>query len=403
MVVSKRSILGRAAGLVVVAAVGGAMALGGAALFGQLGSDTVTVRQSASPVGEPVQFRADDALSIREIYKRAAPGVVQITSSVVSEVTPTDPFFGFPFGFPEQRESQGLGSGFVIDKAGHIVTNYHVFEGATAIEVSFSNNDSMSAKVVGSDPSSDIAVLKVDASARALTPLELGDSDKVQVGDGVVAIGNPLGLERTATAGIVSALHRGLRAPNGAPIDEVIQTDAPINQGNSGGPLLNARGAVIGVNSQISTAGGGTGNIGIAFAVPINTVKDVTAQLIETGRVERAFIGIGAHEVTPELARVFRLPTKRGLMVESVVPESGADKAGLEEGSTQVVVAGESYVLGGDIIVSVAGEEVGTLEDLRRVLTEQEPGDEIELELYRGDEKKTVEVKLGRQPETPQR
>lgn len=396
---SRRAIVVRAGFLATASLLGGLVALGGVALTGDLGGATTVVRTSPAPT-PAAQVAGSSPLTVAEIYARAAPGVVQITSrSGVQDDTSN----AFPFDTPQLQPEQALGSGFVLDKAGHIVTNYHVIEGATEIEVSFSNNDSMSAKVVGSDPSSDIAVLKVDASTRALTPLELGDSDSVQVGDGVVAIGNPLGLERTATAGIVSALHRGLRAPDGAAIDEVIQTDAPINQGNSGGPLLNARGAVIGVNSQISTAGGGTGNIGIAFAVPINTVKDVTAQLIETGRVERAFIGIGAHEVTPELARVFRLPTRRGLMVESVVQGSGADKAGIEDGSTQVVVAGESYTLGGDIIVKVDGEQVSTLEDLRRVLTEQEPGDEIELELYRGDEKRTVEVKLGRQPATPQR
>ena len=197
----------------------------------------------------------------------------------------------------------------MIDKAGHIVTNYHVIEGADQIEVSFSNRDTMRATLVGSDPSTDIAVLRVDASPRGLTPLEFGDSGAVQVGDPVVAIGNPFGLARTATAGIVSAVQeRTITAPNGYPIDHVIQTDAPINPGNSGGPLLNDGAQVIGVNSQISTAQGANGNVGIGFAVPSNTVKAVVAQLVSTGKVDRAFIGISGSTVTEELARVFRLP-----------------------------------------------------------------------------------------------
>jgi S1-C subfamily serine protease len=392
----------RAAGLVVAAVAGGLVALGGAAFFGGFDGDTVTVREVPVEASAPVQFeQGEDALSIREIYRRAAPGVVQITARAVTQVTPIDPFFGFPFGFPEEREQQALGSGFVIDKAGHIVTNFHVIDGASEIEVSFSNNDSLSATIVGSDASTDIAVLKVAASSRALTPLELGDSDSVQVGDGVVAIGNPLGLTRTTTAGIISALHRDLVAPNGYQIDEVIQTDAQINSGNSGGPLLNARGHVIGVNSQIATAQGSTGSIGISFAVPINTVKDVTAQLIEKGRVERAYLGVSARGITPELARAFRLPVERGLMVEEVVDGSGAAKAGLREGTTRVVVAGESYVLGGDIITRVGDMEVATVDGLRRALSERKPGQRVRVVLYRGDDRKTVEVKLGRQPSAP--
>ena len=199
-----------------------------------------------------------------------------------------------PFDAPQRRRQQALGSGFVIDKAGHIVTNYHVIEGADQIEVSFSNQDTLRATIVGSDPSTDIAVLRVEASSRSLTPLVLGNSGVVRVGDPVVAIGNPFGLARTATAGIVSAVQeRTITAPNGYPIDHVIQTDAPINSGNSGGPLLNDRAQVIGVNSQIAPAQGSSGNVGIGFAVPSNTVKEVVAQLVATGQVDRAYLGIG--------------------------------------------------------------------------------------------------------------
>lgn len=402
--VGRRRTLGSAAGLLAAAVLGGAVALGGAAVFGGFGGDTVTIREvPAEAEASGVQFKAGQALSINDIYTRAAPGVVQITSTSVRQIVANDPFFGLPFDFPEVRTQQALGSGFVVDKAGHILTNFHVVEGAADIEVSFSNNDSLKATVVGVDPSTDIAVLRVDASSRALTPLALGDSDRVRVGNGVVAIGNPLGLERTVTAGIVSALHRGLTAPNGYRIDEVIQTDAAINNGNSGGPLLNARGEVIGVNSQIATAQGSTGSIGIGFAVSINTVKDVVSQLIEKGRVERAYLGVGARAITGELARVFRLPVDHGLIVQTVAKGSGADKAGVRPGTTQVIVAGESYVLGGDIVVQVDNREVSSLDGLRRALAEKQPGDTVKLRLYRSGDTKTVEVKLGRQPAAPQR
>ena len=223
----------------------------------------------------------------------------------------------------------------MIDKAGHIVTNYHVVEGATEIEIGFSNHDTRKASIIGVDPSTDLAVLKVEA-APGPTPLPLADSDGVQVGDQVVAIGNPFGLERTATLGIVSALQRAVTAPNGYTIDHVIQTDAPINRGNSGGPLIDMHGRVIGVNSQIETGGeGAVGNVGIGFAVPSNTVKTVVAQLLDTGRVDRAYVGVLATTVTPELARVFRLPVDNGLLLERVEPTSPAANAGLKGGTTR--------------------------------------------------------------------
>ncbi len=389
--------------LVASAAAGAALALGGAALFGGFGGKTTTVReiQSVVPGSAPVAVsRPGQALSIYEIYKRAAPGVVQVTSTQIVQV-PTDPFFGNPFA-PQVERRQALGSGFVIDKAGHIVTNYHVIQGAKSVEVSFSNNESLKARIVGVDPSTDLAVLQVKASSRALTPLPLGNSDTVKVGDSVVAIGNPFGLDRTVTAGIVSALQRPIEAPNGFTIDHVIQTDAALNHGNSGGPLLNAKGQVVGVNSQIETGGTGSqGNVGIGFAIPSNTVKAVVAQLIKSGKVEHAFIGIGAQAVTPDLARVLRLPVKHGLLIERVEPGSGAAKAGLKPGTTQVVIAGESYLLGGDIIVRADGVTVSGLARLRDLVNARKPGDTMTLEIFRGDKKMTVEVKLGRQPTSP--
>jgi S1-C subfamily serine protease len=374
-------------------AAGAALALGGAYAVGSLdGASTVTVREvTVENTSQPTTFRPGKSLSIGEIYRRSAPGVVQITATSNASA---DPFGG-------SEAQRALGSGFVFDKAGYIITNYHVIEGAGSIKVTFSNNASINARVVGSDPSSDLAVLKVQMSSSALTPLPLGDSDAVQVGDSVVAIGNPFGLSRTVTAGIVSALQRQIVAPNEYAIDHVIQTDAPINKGNSGGPLINARGEVIGVNAQIETGGLSEGNTGVGFAVPSNTVKSVAGQLIKTGKVEHAAIGVLCEEVTPDVAQAFRLPVKKGVLVEEVQSGSGAAKAGIKGGSTDVTVAGESYTLGGDIIVSANGRPVDDLASLRDVVSELEPGETVTLEVYRGDVKRTIEVKLGRRPSTP--
>ncbi|HZT44578.1 MAG TPA: trypsin-like peptidase domain-containing protein [Gaiellaceae bacterium] len=396
--VRRTRILGGAAALCAAALLGGGAALGIAAAFGDLGGKTTTVRELAPQVAPAsASAPARTALSINQIYSRAAPGVVQVTSTSVVSV-PADPFFGNPF-FPQQQQVKALGSGFVIDKAGHIVTNYHVVRGAKQISVSFSNGGTMKATTVGTDPSSDLAVLKIHASSRALTPLALGNSDAMRVGDPVVAIGNPFGLDRTVTAGIVSAIQRAITAPNGYTIDHVIQTDAAINHGNSGGPLLNSRGEVIGVNSQIETGdSGATGNVGVGFAIPSNTVKNVVAQLIRQGHVDRAFIGISAVPITRQLAQVFRLPASRGLLVQSVEPGSGAAKAGLKAGTTQVVLAGETYQLGGDIIVQAGGSPVASLNRLRDIVATKKPGDKLSVVVYRGQSKRTIEVKLGRQP-----
>jgi S1-C subfamily serine protease len=376
------------AALVVSAVLGGVVAVGAVALLGGLEGDTTVITETASSSNLPLASPAN-AMSVNEIYERASPGVVQITSTS-----------GNIGGASPQQAA--LGSGFVVDKAGHIVTNYHVIEGADEIRVSFSNRDTVEAQLVGSDPSTDLAVLQVDTGTSALTPLTLGDSDKVEVGDPVVAIGNPFGLDRTATSGIVSALQRLIRAPNRFTIDHVIQTDAPINHGNSGGPLLNSRGQVIGVNTQIETGGVGSGNVGIGFSVPSNTVKDVVAQIMRTGRVDHAYLGISGQPVSADVAETYNLPVARGVLVEAVTSESGAGKAGLQGGQKQVVVAGETYVLGGDIIVSFDGKQTSSIEQLRDAIAGHKPGDKVSVVIYRGAKKTGVTVTLGRQPASPQ-
>ncbi len=373
--------------LIATAGVGAAVAVGAVAVLGGLDERTTVVTETMDPQASSSSRAAGRSLSINEIYERAASGVVQITSTA-------DAFTSGPSG----TQAQHRGSGFVIDKAGHVVTNYHVVESADEISVSFSNRDTVEADLVGVDPSTDLALLRVDARSSALTPLLLGNSDRVRVGDEVVAIGNPFGLDRTVTFGIVSALQREILAPNAFAIDQVIQTDAPINQGNSGGPLLSMRGQVIGVNTQIRTADIGSGNVGIGFAVPSNTVKDVVAQLLRTGRVDHAYLGITGQAVTADLADDYNLPVEEGVLVEDVRAGTGAEKAGLRGGRTQVVVAGDTYILGGDIIVSFDGEPISSVAELRAGLAAHKPGEEIELGIFRDAKKMTVKVTLGRQP-----
>jgi len=381
------------AALAGAALVGGGVALGGAAALGRLGSKTTiqeVTQTQVSSASNAAFAPSDRALTIEQVYKRAAPGVVQITATSVQKQT--DPYGFFP---PTTHVAKALGSGFVIDKAGHIITNDHVIAGAQKVQVSFSGSDELNASVVGKDASTDVAVLQVDARSRSLTPIPLGDSDDVQVGDPVVAIGNPFSLTRTATAGIVSAVQRTIDAPNGLTIDHVIQTDAAINHGNSGGPLLNSHGEVIGVNAQIPDVSGG-GNVGIGFAIPINTVKGVVAQLIRNGKVEHAFLGVTAVPVTAPLARLFNLASKTGLIVQQVTPGSAASVAGLRAGRTSVVVEGESYLLGGDIIVEANGAPVSSDTQLRDLIAQEKPGDRISLQVFRDHKRKTIEVKLGK-------
>jgi S1-C subfamily serine protease len=391
-----KSLLAQIGALLAAAIAGGAIAVGGTALLLGVGDDGDSPGSAVAepPSSAPDKFRSEQPVSLADVYRESEGGVVQVATTGAIESRDF-------FSVPAPQERRGLGSGFVIDKSGHIVTNFHVIEGASEVEVSFSNGEEMDAEVVGRDPSTDIAVLRVDADTLALRPLKLGNSDALEVGDEVVAIGNPLGYERTMTAGIVSALGRVIEAPNEFAIDEVIQTDAPVNTGNSGGPLLNAAGQVVGVNTQIATAGS-PGNIGIGFAVPINTVRDVVAQLIETGSVEHSYLGVVTQEIDEEIAETLNLDVDHGLLIASVEEGSAAERAGLRGGNQQVVVDGTTWIFGGDIIVGADGKRLRTVGELRELIEERDPGDELTLEIRRDDENRTVTVKLGRRPTSPQ-
>ena len=361
------------------------------------GSTTTTVETALSA---PVNASSDEGKGnlVNQIYKADGDGVGFIEARIEQQEAES---FN-PFGEPEEGGGgTASGSGFVIDKEGHMLTNNHVVEGAESVTVKLGDDDeTYEAEVVGSDPGMDLALLKVDAPEEALHPLSLGRSSEMEVGDPVVAIGNPFGLERTVTSGIVSALQRQIEAPNGFAISKVIQTDAAINPGNSGGPLINADGEVIGINAQIATGGTSNGNVGIGFAIPIDTIREELDQLKETGEVQHAFIGIQGGTVTSDLAKALNLPVEYGVLVQSVVSDGPADKAGLEAGNTSATVEGEEVRLGGDIITEVDGKKLEGMDEMIEITSESDPGDELELTIVREGEEQTLDVTLGTQPKS---
>ncbi len=377
------------------AVVGGAL-VAAAILLLDLGDDsgktTTVIQQSPlSAARDAAQEGAPRGLTAREIYKRDAPGVVNVRAQVVQQVESP-----FDLG-PQPDRGTSTGSGFVLDKRGFILTNAHVIEGASRVTVQFEDDKVTEAKVVGKDTSTDLAVLKVDPENLDLKPLALGDSKDVQVGDPTIAIGNPFGLDRTLTTGVVSALQRRITAPNGFQIENVIQTDAAINPGNSGGPLLDAAGRVIGINSQIATGGAGNGNVGIAFAVPINTAKQVIPQLRDAGKVERAYLGITGATIDASLARL-NLAAESGVLVQTVQAGSPADKAGIRGGDARANLDGSDIALGGDVITKIDGKPVKSMDDVVAVINRKKPGDQVSLELLRDGRSKTVTVKLAQRP-----
>ncbi|HEX8103908.1 MAG TPA: trypsin-like peptidase domain-containing protein [Solirubrobacteraceae bacterium] len=370
-----------------------------------VGGETTTVVQQA-PLGTSGKPASDTAgagrgLTARDIYRRDAPGVVFITSRVVERASSPFDLFG---GGAQGQQSVSTGSGFVIDNEGFILTNAHVVNSATDVSVSFSDDTKREARIVGKDESTDLALLKVDPAGLDLHPLALGDSKSVQVGDPTVAIGNPFGLDRTLTTGVVSALQRRISAPNGFGIDNVIQTDAAINPGNSGGPLIDAVGRVIGINSQIATGGGGVsgeggGSVGIGFAVPINTAKEVIPQLRSSGRVERAYMGITGIGIDQSLAPL-NLPAKSGVLVQQATPGGPAADAGIRGGntSTSANVDGNPVLLGGDVIQAVDGKPVNSMDDVVQMVDAHKPGDRVVVKVLRGGKAEDIPVTLENRP-----
>jgi S1-C subfamily serine protease len=368
------------AALVAAAAVG---AGGGAATFAALGSDgTTVVRQVTVKSSEPAASTSE-SLSVSQVYEKAYKSVVEITSSL-SQASPMG----------GEQQAQGQGSGFVFDAQGHIVTNQHVVDGAQTVSVRFWDGSTYDATVVGTDPSTDLAVIKVDAPADVLQPVALGDSTQLTVGEPVVAIGSPFGLEETLTSGVVSALNREMTSPNNFTISNSIQTDAAINHGNSGGPLLNGAGEVIGVNAQIRSDSGGSDGIG--FAIPSSTVASIVPQIIASGSVEHAYLGVGVATLPSSVSEELGLPA--GVMVTDVRQGSTAAEAGLRAAGGSAMVDGQSYPTGGDVITAVDGTAVTTGAELQAAVDAKKPGDTISLTYTRDGASTTVQVSLGTRP-----
>ncbi len=364
---------------------------------GDAGQATGTISRvaiSAEPAPAPprtVQAQTDPAASALgdeqnniEIYSAVSPAVANITSTTIQY----DFFFNV---FP----SQGSGSGFLIDKDGNIVTNYHVVSGARSVEVTLADQSRYPAKLVGRDPQTDLAVIKIDAG-KPLPFVQLGASDPLRVGQKVLAIGNPFGLEGTLTTGIISSLGRSIRDERNRVLDDLIQTDAAINPGNSGGPLLNRRGEVIGINTAIY----GQTNIGIGFAIPINTAKAIISDLLTDGRVRRAYLGLIGQEISPPLAELLNLPASQGLLVAQLTRDGPAVQSGIQPGRQRVLIGNQEVIIGGDLLVEVDGTPLTSSSDLNSFLAGKRPGDEVRLVLFRGNERMTLNVKLGERPTT---
>ena len=387
--------------LVVAALLGGGVAAGVTAVVDKGDEHTTTViRQpavAASSGADSSKSNVAEGLTAADIYKRYAPGVVFVRSEITQQTdNPFDPFGG-------TQQSVATGSGFVIDPSGDILTNNHVIDGATpgSITVQFADKKTLKATVVGKDPSTDLALLKVDPDGLDLKPLPLGSSKDVHVGDPTIAIGNPFGQDRTLTTGVVSALQRQIQAPNGFAIKDVIQTDAAINPGNSGGPLIDAAGRVIGINSQIETGGNGSqGNVGIGFAVPIDTAKQILGQLKSGQSVQRAYLGVTSVTVDGQIDAL--VPVSHGALVQTVEQGSPAEQGGLKAGTLEAQVQGQgadnSVVLGGDVITKIDNTNITSGDQLAQLVAAHKPGDKVKLTLVRKSGSKTVTVTLGKRP-----
>jgi S1-C subfamily serine protease len=374
---SARQILG-------IALLSALFAAGSVAIFNRLNNHFepgTSAYSEAVPTGISDPSLATDEQNNVEVYKAIAPGVVSIKSTSYRQ-----DFFG---GI---EEGSGSGSGSVIDDQGHIVTNFHVIEGASKLSVSLGGDKTYPATVIGGDPDTDLAVIKISAPRDQLTLVPFGDSDRLVVGQKVLAIGNPFGFDRTLTTGVISGLQRPIRARNDRPIEGAIQTDASINPGNSGGPLLDSHGRMIGINSQILSPSGGSAGVG--FAIPVSIAKRIVPQLIKDGVIRRPKLGVVTRSVK-DLKDQVRLPTADGVLILNVAPGSSAASAGLRE----TVQTEDGDIIIGDIIMTIDGDKVSTTDDLYRVLDKHKVGDVVKVEVVRDNGRLTVPVRLLESPE----
>jgi len=336
---------------------------------------------SSSAAGRDGALTEDESVNVR-IYRQASSAV----ANILTKATEYD-FFMDPVPV------EGAGSGFIIDPRGYILTNYHVVEGAQSIEVVLGDQSRHPAKYIGADQRNDVALIKIDPKGKQLTTLKLGDSSAIQVGQKVLAIGNPFGFQSTLTTGVVSAVGRTVQTSQTTFIEEAIQTDAAINRGNSGGPLIETHGDVIGINSAIYTPTGTTAGIG--FAIPINTAKNIANDLITSGRVHRAFLGVETYALAGGLAEALDLPVQEGLLVETVTKGGPAAAAGIHGGDRIVQAGMRRFYIGGDVIVAIDGQKVANQFDVNLVLNHHRPGDTVNVSVYRGGKKMDIPVKLG--------
>ena len=374
----------------VIVAVFGWIAIAAGLVHASSDGDSTLPALTPAPISAKSESKSN---AVSRIYRAESPGVAFIEAE--ERPKPASPFdlFGSPRG-----GGTATGSGFVINTDGDVLTNNHVVSGAQAIHVKLGGGDTTyDAKVVGRDPATDLALLKIDAPSADLHPLPLGDSSDVQVGDPVVAIGNPFGLDQTATTGLVSALQRQIQAPNGFAISNVIQTDASINPGNSGGPLINSAGQVIGITSQIET-GGGSGSVGIGFAIPSNTAHQVVSQLQQNGEVQHAFLGITGTTINPQIAEAVNLPVDSGVLIEQAVKGGPADRAGIRGGHTAATIEGANLRLGGDIITEIDGHKIDSMDQVINIVNRAKPGDTLDVTVRRGSESQTLTVTLADRP-----
>src|SRR5262244_3819739 len=332
------------------------------------------------------QLSSDEVLNVR-VYRQTSPAV----ANVLTKATEYD-FWMDPVPV------EGAGSGFVIDSKGYILTNFHVVQGAQSIEVVLGDQSRYTAKFIGADQRNDVALLKVEPKGKPLLALPLGDSAALQVGQKVLAIGNPFGFQSTLTTGVVSALGRTVQTSQTTFIDEAIQTDAAINRGNSGGPLINTHGEVIGINSAIYTPTGTTAGIG--FAIPINTAKRIAHDLITDGRVHQAFLGVETIPINESFAEALGLPAQEGLLVQTTTRGGPAAEAGIRGGDRVAQAGMRRFYVGGDVITAIDGQKVSSPLDVNLVLNKKRPGDEVNVSLYRGGKKMDVKVKLSERPQS---